>query len=57
MKVKVYKVWINDEWYLVDAPNRHIAKWCAANLYNHDHIAFKAAKDVEKIKRFGYKEN
>lgn len=57
MKVKVYKVWIKNEWYLVDAPNKRIAKWCAANLYNHDYVAFKAAKDVDKIERYTYKED
>ena len=52
MKVKVYRVWIKNESYLVDAPNKRIAKWCAANLYNHDYVDFKSAKDVEKIERF-----
>lgn len=56
MKIKVYKVWIKNEWYLVDAPNRRIAKWCAANLYNNHYVAFARAKDVEKIERFKYKE-
>ena len=54
MKVKVYKVWIKDKWYLVDAPNKRIAKWCAANLYNHAYVSFATAKDVEKIERLKY---
>lgn len=57
MKVKVYRVWIRDEWYLVDAPSKRIAKWCAANLYNHDYVDFMTAKDVDKIERFEYKES
>ena len=52
MKVKVYRVWINNEWYFVDAPNKRIAKWCAANLYNNNYADFKTAKDVKKIERF-----
>jgi hypothetical protein len=54
-KVKVYRVWIRNEWYLVDAPNKRIAKWCAANLYNHDYVAFATAKDVDKIELYKYK--
>lgn len=52
MKIKVYVGWINDEWYFVDAPNKRIAKWCVANLYNNQYFDFKRAKDVKKIKRF-----
>lgn len=63
MKVKVYKVSPKNLppqdadrfWYYVDAPNKHIAKWCGANLYNHDYVAFMSAKDM-KAERFGYKE-
>lgn len=56
MKVKVYQVWIKNEYYLVDAPNERIAKWCAANLYNNQYFGFASAKDVDIIKRYGYKE-
>lgn len=55
MKIKVYRVLIGNEWYHVDAPNRRIAKWCAANLYNHDYVDFATAKDVKKIERYKYK--
>lgn len=56
MKVKVYIVWIKGTWCFVDAPNKRIAKWCAANLYNHKYESFITAKDVEEIERFKYKE-
>jgi hypothetical protein len=55
--VKVYKVTLknptdDDPFYMVDAPNEYIAKWCGANLYNNEFIAFKSAKDmnVEEFK-------
>ena len=35
MKVKVYMVYPKDSqdlWYLVDAPNRRIAKWCGTAI-------------------------
>lgn len=54
MKIKVYKVWIQNSWYLVDAPNKRIAKWCAANLYNHEYTAFLSAKDITKVELFTY---
>lgn len=59
MKVKVYKVTLrhknqgNDTYY-VDAPNKYIAKWCGANLFNHEFMAFVTAKDM-KAKRFKLK--
>ena len=56
MKIKVYVGWINGEWYFVDAPNKRIAKWCVANLHNNQYMAFKSAKDVEKIERFKMQE-
>ncbi len=56
MKVKVYRVWIKGDMYLVDAPNKRIAKWCAANLYNNQYFDFASAKDVDTIERYGYKE-
>ena len=50
MKVKVYKVVpkhnSNGIFYMVDAPNRRIAKWCGANLYNHEYIDFLSDKDM-----------
>ena len=50
--VKVYRVTlknptVNNPFYMVDAPNEYIAKWCGANLYNNEFIAFKSAKDME----------
>ena len=56
MKVKTYKVWIKNQWYFVDAPNKRIAKWCAANLYDSEYFAFSTAKDVDKIERYRYEE-
>ncbi|MEE1302259.1 MAG: hypothetical protein UHD64_05685 [Bacteroidales bacterium] len=60
MKVKVYRVSpknpITDyPFYMVDAPNKHIAKWCGANLYNNEHMSFLSAKDM-KVERYRYKE-
>ena len=50
MKVKVYRVVpkknTNGVFYMVDAPNRRIAKWCGANLFNNEYIAFLSAKDM-----------
>ena len=50
MKVKVYKVVpkknTKDVFYMVDAPNERIAKWCGANLFNNEYIAFLSAKDM-----------
>jgi hypothetical protein len=50
MKIKVYKVWVKDypdNWYLVDAPSKRVAKWCGANLHNNTYMpANKVAKDV-----------
>lgn len=37
----------DDPFYMVDAPNEYIAKWCGANLYNNEFIAFRSAKDME----------
>lgn len=55
--IKVYRVTLknptfNNPFYMVDAPNEHIAKWCGANLYNNEFIAFMSAKDmnVEEFK-------
>ena len=48
-KVKVYKVYPKnnpDLWYLVDAPCKHIAKWCGAAILNNTYCGFLAAKDM-----------
>ena len=50
MKIKVYRVEPkenpNSIFYMVDAPNKRIAKWCGANLFNNEYIAFLSAKDM-----------
>lgn len=50
MKVKVYRVVpkknTNGVFYMVEAPNKRIAKWCGANLFNNEYIAFLSAKDM-----------
>ena len=50
MKVKVYRVVpkknTNGVSYMVDAPSKRIAKWCGANLFNNEYIAFLSAKDM-----------
>ena len=50
MNVKVYRVIPkknqNGIFYMVDAPNKRIAKWCGANLYNYDYSAFLSDKDM-----------
>ncbi len=54
MKTKVYRVSLKKNpsiYYLVDAPSRRIAKWCGANLYNHEYIDFYTDKDMT-VKRF-----
>lgn len=60
MKVKVYRVTLKNPtadspFYLVDAPNKHIAKWCGANLYNNEYMGFLTPKDM-KVERFNYEE-
>ena len=62
MKVKVYKVFPKNQspdddrfWYYVDAPNKYVAKWCGANLYNNDYATFFSSKDM-KVERFKCKE-
>ncbi len=53
-KVKVYKVYPKnnpDLWYLVDAPNKHIAKWCGTAILNNTYSSFLTAKDM-KAERF-----
>lgn len=54
MRIKVYKVYPKnnpDLWYLVDAPNRYIAKWCGAAILNNSYCNFLAAKHM-KAERF-----
>ena len=49
MKVKVYMVYPKDSqdlWYLVDAPNRRIAKWCGTAILNNIYCGFLTAKDM-----------
>ena len=50
MKVKVYRVAPKENpngiYYMVDAPNKRIAKWCGANLFNNEYIDFLSAKDM-----------
>lgn len=46
MKVKVYRAFVGNVMYFVDAPNARIAKWCAANLFNNHYIAFVTPRDV-----------
>ena len=58
-KVKVYKVYPKkdtDLWYLVEAPNRHVAKWVGANILNSDYMTFHTAKDM-KVERWTIKED
>ena len=60
MKVNVYKVTlknatVDSPWYFVDAPNKYIAKWCGANLYNNEYHAFLSAKDM-RVERFKLEE-
>ena len=58
MKVKVYKVVPkenpNSIFYMVDAPSKRTAKWCGANLFNNEYIAFLSANDMI-AKRFRVK--
>lgn len=58
MKIKVYRVVpkgnINGISYMVDAPNKRIARWCGANMFNNEYIAFLTAKDMI-AKRFRLK--
>lgn len=60
MMVKVYEVSYQDNYgftsYLVDAPSKRIAKWCGANLFNHEYVDSLTAKDM-KAKRYRRKEN
>lgn len=60
MKVKVYRVTlknptVDSPFYMVDAPNKRIAKWCGANLYNNEYHAFLSAKDMN-VERFKLEE-
>lgn len=58
MKVKVYRVIPKHNSsgisYIVDAPNKRIARWCGANLYNHEYFDFLSNKDMI-AKRFKLK--
>ena len=49
-KVKVYKVYPKNEpdlWYLVDAPCKHIAKWCGAAILNNTYANFLTVKHMK----------
>jgi hypothetical protein len=35
---------------MVDAPNKRIARWCGANIYNNEYIDFKRSKDMKAIR-------
>lgn len=55
-KVKVYEVSYTDNCghtykFWVDAPNKWVAKWCGANLFNNQYIGFLSAKNI-KAKRY-----
>jgi len=57
-KVKVYRVTVKGSpeiWYHVDAPNKFIAKWCGAALYNNEYMGFKTHKDMI-VERFKFEE-
>ena len=59
MKVKVYKVWPKtdpDLWYLVDAPNKRVAKWCGTAIININYCSFLTAKDMS-AERFRVEED
>lgn len=61
MKVKVYRVTLKNPtadspFYLVDAPNKRIAKWCGANLYNNEYMGFVATAKDMKVERFNDEE-
>lgn len=51
-QINVYRVTpkdptVDDTFYMVDAPNEYIAKWCGANLYNNEYYAFMSARDMK----------
>ena len=53
---KVYEVSYQDNYgfthsYLVEAPNKRIAKWCGATLHNNRFVTFLSAGDM-KAKRY-----
>ena len=55
MKVKVYRVMLKDAlngdiFYMVDAPNKRIARWCGANLFNNEYTGLKRAKDMVAVR-------
>ncbi len=53
MRVKVFRVWPKNNpslYFLVDAPNKRIAKWCGANIVNQQYITFLSAKDMAVAK-------
>ena len=57
-KIKVYKVYPknnHDLWYLVDAPNKYIAKWCGTGILNNTYAVNLTAKDMV-AERWEYEE-
>lgn len=58
MQVKQYRVVPKDNptgiFYMVDAPNKRIAKWCGANLLNNEYVTFLKADDMVAY-RFRYR--
>jgi hypothetical protein len=56
MKVKVYKVMpkygpkSKNIFYMVDAPNFIVAKWCGANLLNNEYGTCATANDMVAVR-------
>jgi hypothetical protein len=51
MRIKEYEVTlkyatVDTPVFIVDAPNKRIARWCGANLYNHNYSSYKTARDM-----------
>ena len=55
MSIKEYKIVAsNGAWYEVEAPSRHVARWCGYNLLQHEYpCRFRAffTLHVKRIKR------
>ena len=59
MKIKVYKVWPKNKpelYCFVDAPNKRIARWCGAAVFNESYASFFTNKDMT-AERWRYKED
>ena len=49
MKIKVYRVYLKDDpsiYFLLEAPNKRIAKWCGAACYINYYPGFTTRKDM-----------